>query len=104
MILKPLDVVFRDAHDAAGFLFFVHADPGQVFAGHFRIVRALIVVGVNDDANVISVLGEKRQGPRATEGVVVGMRRKQQDCFAVEIFQPRLWLSVKESRQYGCQE
>ncbi len=52
-------------------------------AAHFRIVGTFVVVGVDDDADVVAILREDGQGAGAAEGVVIGMRREDLDGFAV---------------------
>ena len=99
VILEPLDVLFGDADDPAGFLFFVHADPRQVFAGHFRVVGAFVVIGVNHDPDVVSVLRQQRQSARAAEGIVIRMGSEQENCLTVQIFQTALRLRRQDRRK-----
>ena len=70
----------------------MHADARQALAGHFGIVGALVVVGVNHDADVVPVLGEQRERACAAERIVIRVGREQQDGFAAQIFKPGLWL------------
>src|SRR6185295_7019507 len=49
--LQPLDVIFRNPEDAAGFFLLGFANAREAFASHVGIVRPLVVIGVNDDAD-----------------------------------------------------
>ena len=76
MELEPMNILGRDAEQLAGGLFLALADLRQVFAGHLGIVRALVVVRVDDDVDVVLPLREQRQSARAAKRVVVRVRRE----------------------------
>src|SRR5207253_11435665 len=102
VILQPGDVLLRDAEHAAGFLFFVHADVRQPFASHLRIVRALVIIGVNDNADGI-VLCQQRQRAGAAKGFVVRVRSEDQDGFSSKVFETRLGLCRKQTCNRGAE-
>src|SRR5579871_4024994 len=99
IILQPRDTVFGDAKNAASLFFLMHADTRQAFAGHFGIVGALVVVGVDHDADSISAFCQESESPGAAKGVIVRVRSKEQDGFGFEALQPRRSLRPKRRKR-----
>jgi len=80
-------------------------NASQTLGSHVRIIRTLVVVGIdnNEDLVVIAI----QQGNRApgAEDVIVGMRRKDQNCFAMEVFEACLLrLSETKSEKQGTEK
>src|SRR5208337_2256313 len=69
VVLQPQDALLCNAHDAAGLLFFVHADARQALAGHVGVIRSLVVVGVDDDVDLVAVFRQLVQRAGAAERV-----------------------------------
>ena len=72
-----------NADDAASLLLLGPANLREPLTGHVGIVRALVVVRINEDVNIVVPLREQGQRSRATERIVVRMRREQQDRLAL---------------------
>jgi len=87
MQLQPVDILLGNAHYAARLFLLRFANARQPFAGHLRIVGALVIVGVNEDVNVVLPLGQQGQGSGATERVVVRMRSEQQDGLLLQLLE-----------------
>ncbi len=62
----------------------------QTLGTHVRIVRTLVVVGINDDQDLVVIAIQKRDGASRSEYVIIGMWGEHQNCFVVKFFEARL--------------
>jgi len=79
----------------------MHADTRQPFAGHLRIVGTFVIIGVNDNADVI-VLCQQCQGAGAAEGIIVRVRREDQNGLSSQVFEMGLGLCRKQICNRGA--
>jgi len=101
--LQPVDILLGNADDSTGLLFLCLANASETLAGHFEIVRAFIVVRVDEDVDVVVPLRQHGESGRAAECVVVGMRSEQQNGLVLEFLElHRLSRQQAHTEQNKC--
>src|SRR5581483_9349288 len=104
VVSHPENVVFRRSQHRLRCLLFGAADAGEPLRVHIRIVRTLVIVGVDDDVHLIVITVQQSNSAARAEDIVVWMRRKQQNSLVAQVFKPSL-LPVKETgRSQQCTE
>ena len=80
---------FRSSQQLLGYFLFGASNAGQTLRTHFRIVGTLVIVGVHNDQNLIVIAVQESDSTPGSEDIVIGMRRKNENCFIVKFFKAR---------------
>ena len=90
VVTHPHDVFLGGAQQSLRHFLLGSSNAGQTLRGHVRIVRTLVVIGIDNDQDLVVVAIKQRNRPAGPEHVIVRMRRKDENSFVVEVFEARL--------------